>query len=362
MLLIWPWVAAAQVTGSPLYRQDQAFVLGMTKIIKNVPAFAVITEIIAAAHGIPIGETRTVAQIRAFHQSIASIRQRCGANDIAAPGTVLEERQFRPLQHNDSMSRLINLFHALPRAENRTYVTLGQDGPPLENNDISTLGRDEGLSEAVISSILSGMDLVENVMVASAASYGRYYGDESFEPGRAAPIPDGIERIICPIHIGAGADHWVGVLVSLGPGNPRQVRIQLFDSSPMPTLVEQDLLDMVVQWIQHSLSGQPLQFPAALERVEVPHQEATNSCGVHMVFNLLSAVRGTTVDLAQDVSEVWVNTQRDAFLRNIIQRAINGMDSAIRRRFELEMARIDQQPQYVDDESSDERDKKRQKK
>lgn len=200
---------------------------------------------------------------------------------------MLEERQFGSLWQNDSLSRLIGLFQALPRLENTAYITLGQDGPSLEINDAATIGRDEGLSEAAINAILSSVDLPDNVIIASPTSYGRFYVDEDFEPGRAAPIPDGVQQIVCPIYIGRGVDHWVSVLVTIRSDNPHQITMQLFNSSPMPTLVDQNIIDMLIGWISHSLQGQPLQFPVSLDHVEVPHQEAINSCGVHMVSNLI---------------------------------------------------------------------------
>lgn len=49
---------------------DQGFISGMSRMINAVPASIIIAEIFTAARNIPLGETRTIAQIQAFNRGM----------------------------------------------------------------------------------------------------------------------------------------------------------------------------------------------------------------------------------------------------------------------------------------------------
>jgi hypothetical protein len=110
---------------------------------------------------------------------------------------------------------------------------------------------------------------------------------------------------------------------------------------------------MLVEWLQHRFPSHLLEMPQAIERVDVPEQVATNSCGVHVIHNLMSVAQGE--ELSQEISELWVNQQRDRFLRLLVQSGVSRLGPEVQRRVELEMANIDE----ASDGTAGESEKKR---
>ncbi|KFZ08741.1 hypothetical protein V502_09176 [Pseudogymnoascus sp. VKM F-4520 (FW-2644)] len=348
-LLIWPWVEAHDITGRALHRLQRTFIRGIANVIRDLPIFPMIQRILRAADDIPLGETRSMAQAEEFSRLLGQ-ECRVGSESIthAAVQPPRHERPYQLNRSDDSLSRLVNLFRLIPRQNNESYVRIGREGPIVDDSEVETIARDEAMSESAIHAVLSTADLGDNIMIASASGYGRYYNEIDFEVGRAMPIAEGIDTILCPIHLGvSGMQHWVGVVVRIDLGHPRQVSMQLFDSSNAQLYQDGVILRMMTDWIRERFPSQ-VTMPLTLDRVHVPQQEVVNSCGVHAIHNVLSAVRGGDYgEETHDVSSVWVNAQRDSYIRALIQGAIGPMGPDVRRRFELEMSIIGP-PEYGD--------------
>lgn len=170
----------------------------------------------------------------------------------------------------------------------------------MENNDDVTLARDEPLSESIIQAILAQETFDRSTLITNPSSYGRYYMEAGFEAGRAIPIGNGVETILCPIHVGEnGLNHWIGVVVRIRDGDSpqeRHINMQLLDPSPVQLYAEDDIFDMIVNWLSHSLRRYQLVFPRAMSRTPVPHQEGLNACGIHAIENLIAAGQGRGID------------------------------------------------------------------
>ncbi|KFY44907.1 hypothetical protein V495_03211 [Pseudogymnoascus sp. VKM F-4514 (FW-929)] len=334
-LLIWPWLAMLEITGSHLLRLQHVFINGVSRFLKGSNEFrniqALITHLSTWFEGW-IGGSISSEEAKARLNAFLSTRCKGGPPREEPIGAQLSCSTVTHDEPENELQQLIEMFSEIPRANNATYSTVGTTGYDMSLNitDMESLGSQRQLTERAIEAVLATTKFPEGVMFARASGYGSLYDQQKYEHERSMSIHQGVKTILCPVHTGDSAQHWVGVVVRLDykrRGRPG-ISALLLDSMATDTYNsvydEKVIKKIVVTWLRHRLPDFK-SFPTIgeLVRPRVEQQVDLNSCGVHMLLNLRAAgLDGKYISKGRNcTSKGWIDDAREFFVRRILRSA-----------------------------------------